>query len=138
MKSIIIITFFFILALTTGCKDEYLDYNSDMTAVSETFTIIVKNSPYNDLKFYTEIVKYEYGKEREILLEGELKFYQCNRKESYHQATFIVTKENNPQLYEELLNNKVQCVVTSNFKMILKFMSDIELEVGRNEIDFSK
>lgn len=127
---------FFILALTTGCEDEYFNYNNNGTVTPEPITIIVENSPFNDLKFHTEIAKYEYGKERKVLLQGDLQYRRCGRQESYYQAIFIVTKEKNPQLYEELLNNEVQFVITSDFKMILKFKSDIKLKTGLNKIDF--
>lgn len=134
MKNILIIVSFFILALTTGCEDEYLDY--PVTPQSEPIIIVVKDGPYHDLKFHTEVSRYEYGKERNILLEGDLKPQRCDRKESYLQATFVIKKENSPRLYEELLNHEVLFVVTSDFKMFLKFKSDIKLTKGRNEIDF--
>lgn len=132
MKNILILMFFFILALTTGCEDEYFD---DQVA-SEPIVIVVKNEPYHGLKFHTEITRYEYGKERNVLLEADLQPQRCDRNGSYLQATFVIKKENSPRLYEELLNNEILFVVTSDFKMFLKFKPDIKLTTGRNEIDF--
>lgn len=133
MKNIFILTFFFILAIIfSGCENE----SFDEAVMDEPITIVVRTAPFNSLKFQTEIAKYPDGSsKREILLEGELTLRQCSRKLSYHEIKFVIKKEENPELYQTLLGNDIQFVVTSELKMILKFKSDIKLEKGFNQIE---
>ena len=132
MKNIFIFTFFFILAIIfSGCENESFDED----VMDEPITIVVRTAPFNSLKFHAEIAKYPEGNKREVLLEGELMPHQCSRKLSYHEIKFVITQEENPELYQTLLGKDIQFVVTSELKMILKFKSDVKLETGFNQIE---
>jgi len=137
MKNIHIIRLFIILAiLFTGCTDEYGEC-LDNTIIEDSIMICVKCSPYNSLEFHTEISKYEYGNDREILLEGDLNFFPASgRRPASHQIIFIIHKEDSPELYNTLLGGNILFVVESNWKMKLMFKSDVKIKPGINKIEF--